>query len=170
MAEIKNDYNFKILKAFRHTKTNGGGLLVLYKSNMKAKKILLKDHTKFITFELLMCELTCIKYEKFIIVNIYRLPYSSKHKVTPKMFLEEFEILVESLISTSSKFVLVGDFNLHVNNPADYYVKVNLHSIRFSYVFVRFFTFLLLLFQEKAHTFSSAFLKVHIRTNQTVTY
>ena len=25
-----------------------------------------------------------------------------KHKVTPKMFLEEFEILVESLISTSS--------------------------------------------------------------------
>ena len=123
LAEIKSNYNFKILKAFRHTKTNGGGLLVLYEMNMKAKKILLKDHTKFITFELLMCELTCIKYEKFIIVNIYRLPYSSKPKVTPKMFLEEFEILVESLISTSSKFVLVGDFNLHVNNPADYYVS-----------------------------------------------
>ena len=123
LAEIKNDYNFEILKAFRHTKTNGGGLLVLYKSNMKAKKILLKDHIKFITFELLMCELTCFKCDKFIIVNIYRLPYSSKHKVTPKMFLEEFEILVESLISTSSKFVLVGDFNLHVNNPADYYVS-----------------------------------------------
>ena len=39
------------------------------------------------------------------------------------MFLEEFEILVESLISTSSKFVLVGDFNLHINNPADNYVS-----------------------------------------------
>ena len=35
-------------------------------------------------------------------------------------------------------------------------VKVNLHSIRFSYVFVRFFTFLLLL--EKVCAFSSAFL------------
>ena len=34
-------------------------------------------------------------------------------------------------------------------------VKVNLHSIRFSYVFVRFFTFLLL---EKVCAFSSAFL------------
>ena len=101
LAEIKNDYNFEILKAFRHTKTNGGGLLVLYKFNMKAKKILLKDHIKFITFELLilMCELTYFKCEKFIIVNIYRLPYSSKHKVTPKMFLEKFEILVESLIN-----------------------------------------------------------------------
>ena len=83
LAEIKNDYNFKIMKTFRHTKTDDGELLILYKSYMKAKKILLKDHTKFITFELLMCEVTCIKYNKFIIVNIYRLPYSSKHKVTP---------------------------------------------------------------------------------------
>ena len=47
-------------------------------------------------------------------------------------------------------------------------IKVNLHSIRFSYVFVRFFTFLLLLY--KVCAFSSAFLCVHIRTNQTVTY
>ena len=47
-------------------------------------------------------------------------------------------------------------------------LKVNLHSIRFSYVFVRFFTFLLLL--DKVCAFSSAFLCVHIRTNQTVTY
>ena len=39
------------------------------------------------------------------------------------MFLEEFEILIERLISTSSKFVLVGDFNLHINNPADSYVN-----------------------------------------------
>ena len=47
-------------------------------------------------------------------------------------------------------------------------IKVNLHSIRFSYVFVRFFTFLLLL--DEVCAFSSAFLCVHIRTNQTVTY
>ena len=47
-------------------------------------------------------------------------------------------------------------------------LKVNLHSIRFSYVFVRFFTFLLLL--DKVCAFSSAFSCVHIRTNQTVTY
>ena len=51
---------------------------------------------------------------------------------------------------------------------ANFRLKVNLHSIRFSYVFVRFFTFLLLLDKECA--FSSAFLCVHIRTNQRVTY
>ena len=44
-------------------------------------------------------------------------------------------------------------------------LKVNLHSIRFSSVF---FTLLLLL--DKVCAFSSAFLFVHIRTNQTVTY
>ena len=43
--------------------------------------------------------------------------------------------------------------------------RVNLHSVRFSSVF---FTFLLLL--DKVCAFSSAFLYVHIRTNQTVTY
>ena len=47
-------------------------------------------------------------------------------------------------------------------------LKVNLHRIRFSSVFVCFFTFLLLL--DKVCAFSSAFLCVHIRTYQTVTY
>ena len=46
-------------------------------------------------------------------------------------------------------------------------VKVDLHSIRFSSVFVRFFTFLL--YREKVRDFSSAILYVHIRTNQIVT-
>ena len=46
--------------------------------------------------------------------------------------------------------------------------KVGLHSIRFSSVFVCFITFLL--FREKVCDFSSAFLYVYIRTNQTVTY
>ena len=45
---------------------------------------------------------------------------------------------------------------------------MNLHSFRFSDVFVRFFTFLLLL--DKVCAFSSLILCVHIRTNQTVTY
>ena len=44
-------------------------------------------------------------------------------------------------------------------------LKVNLHSIRFSSVF---FTFLFLV--EQVRPFSSAFLYLHIRTNQTVTY
>ena len=60
----------------------------------------------------------------------------------------------------SSADLTVSEFRMQL--------KVNLHSIRFSYVFVRFFTFLLLL--DKVCAFPSAFLWVHIRTNQTVTY
>ena len=45
---------------------------------------------------------------------------------------------------------------------------MDIHSIRFSYVLSVFFTFLLLV--ENVCDFSSAFLCVRIRTNQTVTY
>ena len=47
-------------------------------------------------------------------------------------------------------------------------VKVDLHSICVLSAFVHFFTFLLLC--EQVCPFSSAFLYVHIRTNQTVMY
>ena len=59
-------------------------------------------------------------------------------------------------------------WNINLSKTTLGETKVNLHSIRFSYVFVRFFAFLLLL--DKVCAFSSAFLCVHIRTNQTVTY
>ena len=45
---------------------------------------------------------------------------------------------------------------------------MDLHSIRFLSVFVRFFTFLL--FHKKVCNFSSAFIYVSIRANQIVTY
>ena len=45
-------------------------------------------------------------------------------------------------------------------------MKVDLHSIRFSFVFIRILTFLHL--HQKVWTFSSEFLYAHIRTNQTV--
>ena len=61
-----------------------------------------------------------------------------------------------------------NDDNLHIPHSYLRFALANLHSIRFSNVFVRFFTFLLLF--EKVCAFSSAFLYVHIRTNQTVTF
>ena len=50
---------------------------------------------------------------------------------------------------------------------ASYFLKVDLHSIRFSSAFIRFCTLFLLL--ETVRSFSSAFLFVHIGINQTVT-
>ena len=69
-----------------------------------------------------------------------------------------YVMLVTKAGNKMSKLRITSSINL----------KVNLHSIRFSYVFVRFFAFLLLL--DKVCAFSSAFLCVHIRTNQTITY
>ena len=81
-----------------------------------------------------------------------------------------FEIIDQKVIFKTNTIMSVFDkpnyFELFTFSAKT--LKVNLHSIRFSYVFVRFFTFLLLL--DKVCAFSSAFLCVHIRTNQTVSY
>ena len=46
-------------------------------------------------------------------MTIYRPPSSST-----SVFMQEFTSLIESLISSPSEFVITGDFNLHVDDPA----------------------------------------------------
>ena len=88
---------------------------------------------------------------------------STSNYQIPRVYSLQWEkngyvMLVTKAGNKMSKLRITSSINL----------KVNLHSIRFSYVFVRFFAFLLLL--DKVCAFSSAFLCVHIRTNQTITY
>ena len=46
--------------------------------------------------------------------NIYRAPYSKKHRYTVNHFLEEFEQFLEVVKSKSGTPIIVGDFNIHV--------------------------------------------------------
>ena len=47
---------------------------------------------------------------------IYRPPYSSKHKYTASQFLSEFSSLLESIILSSGRLIITGDFNIHLDN------------------------------------------------------
>ena len=53
------------------------------------------------------------------IVIVYRPPISSKSGLTHSLFFDEFSSLLEHLISSSGKLLLVADFNFHVNDPSD---------------------------------------------------
>ena len=52
-------------------------------------------------------------------VNLYRTPYSKKHRYTISHFLEEFEQYLHVLKSKTGMPILVGDFNIHVENMVD---------------------------------------------------
>ena len=47
---------------------------------------------------------------------IYRPPYSDKHRITVPTFLSEFGGLMESMIVSSGHLLILGDFNIHMDN------------------------------------------------------
>ena len=94
----------------------GGGVAVLYKNNLDVQRV--KQKSKYSSFEFIECMLRT-RSENYRFVNIYRVEYSQKHKITFQTFIDEFSELMSELILKKGKLVLVGDYNIHVENEAD---------------------------------------------------
>ena len=117
LAEIR-DYGFEVLSAPRHR--CGGGIAVVYRHDLSVthnRKI-----EKFSTFEVM--EIT-IQSDKNLMrfVNVYRAPYSKKHRFTMVHFLEEFEQYLQTASCKNGTLILVGDFNIHVEKEDDSYAQ-----------------------------------------------
>ena len=65
-------------------------------------------------------------------VNIYRAPYSKKHRFTILHFLDEFDQYLSLLRSKNGNPIIVGDFNIHVEKEED------INSIRFQNLLTEF--------------------------------
>lgn len=113
LAEI-NDYGFEVISAPRHR--CGGGIAVIYRQGIPVS--LNKKIEKFTTFEVM--EVT-LQSDKNLIrfINIYRAPYSKKHRYTVLDFLEEFEQYLQLISNKNGTPILVGDFNIHVQKVDD---------------------------------------------------
>ena len=110
---IFKDYGYKYLKKERSA-NRGGGLAILYQANLKLKRSFSRQAEKYETFEHLCCTFTWDN--KLIrLVNIYRLPYSAKHRCTIKVFLNEFELFTSNLLTEKGSILLCGDFNINWN-------------------------------------------------------
>ena len=92
----------------------GGGLAVF--SNSSVTVTPLRQHI-YSTFELGMWNVKS-KGLSFIVVCVYRPPYSQRHPKTVKAFIDEFEEVWSSIMTShdTTKLVLVGDFNIHWDN------------------------------------------------------
>lgn len=102
----------------------GGGIAILYDPNLKLKAMTNYKADKFVTFEYLCCTFMWDN-QMVLLVNLYRLPYSAKHRYTVKHFLDEFEQLMSNLVTERGSVLLCGDFSI------DWKAKDNLNCIRF---------------------------------------
>ncbi|XP_059188467.1 uncharacterized protein LOC131971162 [Centropristis striata] len=90
----------------------GGGLALLHRDHIKATAVTVPHHS---SFECLAVKLTGPK--PTIIVTIYRPPKPSA------VFLNEFSSLLTSVCAMSPTVILLGDFNIHIDNPSNIFAK-----------------------------------------------
>ena len=118
LKEIK-DYGWNIVSDPRKHR-GGGGIGILYKPS-----IILKTNEKVIKYKSfqVMESLFHSETEVVRLVNIYRPPYTRKAKFTESTFLDEFEYYLDDLGNKSGTPILMGDFNIHMERPDDFYPK-----------------------------------------------
>ena len=52
-------------------------------------------------------------------VIVYRTPYSEDHPINAGVFFHEFAEYLESIVISSDKLLITGDFNFHMDVPTD---------------------------------------------------
>ena len=97
----------------------GGGVAILCRSSLKAKRL---DQPFYTSFEHMTLQFPCTN-GSISIYLVYRPPSTSKY--TPyKNFLDEFTLLLNGIISKSSRFIILGDFNTHFDATPSTTVKL----------------------------------------------
>lgn len=98
----------------------GGGLALLYRDNLKCSRTCIND--KFQSFEFTEWEIKC-KTLRLAVMGVYRPQYSKTHPVTEATFLKEFPELLGKVLFKPISVLILGDFNLHVDDDTDCYSK-----------------------------------------------
>ena len=120
---IFNEVKEQGLKMFSVPRENGGhgGLAVIFNPEINLKRVTRNSSNlkRYKTFEYIECTLkTSTELLRFC--NIYRRPYyARRHRFTPNQFFPEFEDYLTTLVTKSGTPVLMGDFNLHLENVDD---------------------------------------------------
>ena len=116
ISQIK-DFRYNTMSSRKPRRYDlGGGVALLYKNNLDVHRV--KQTSKYSSFEFIECTLKT-RSENYRFVNIYRVEYSQKHQVTFQTFIDEFSELMSELMVKKGQVILVGDYNIHVENEAD---------------------------------------------------
>ena len=128
LIEDLKGYGYDILTKRKTRKIDrGGGLAVLYKKNLKLKSMSYKQYASFES------QVVCVDTTqgKLMISNIYFPGYSTKHRFTHSMFIEDFQDFINEELNLSGPCIVLGDFNIHMedsNRPETNAMKAVLQS------------------------------------------
>ncbi|XP_060553020.1 uncharacterized protein LOC132714233 [Ruditapes philippinarum] len=114
---VPNGYKMKQVP--RPAKMRGGGVAIIYKSNINFKVLTSSTDGNFSTFEHIDCNIA-IEKESFCLSVIYRPPPSQKNGLSTNTFLEqEWPLFLSKYATIGKPVIIVGDFNLHVDKLLD---------------------------------------------------
>jgi len=77
---------------------------------------------QFISFESSSITLK-LAHSVLPVFNSYRPPLSSRSSKPFSVFLDEFNSFLSIAATTPHEFLITGDFNIHLDNPTDYYTS-----------------------------------------------
>lgn len=100
--------------------SKGGGILLLYRSTARCT---LNNNNDFASFELLDVTLNLTPSSAVRLYCIYRPPPSANNNLSNGTFLDEFPTLLEGAVVDDHFPLLLGDFNIHVDDPNDNFAK-----------------------------------------------
>lgn len=107
--------NFELHHKPRKSKHRGGGVGLLCNEKLHFKKSDIVDPTSFeLLSGLIPFGSSCIRIQ-----TIYRVPPSAKNKIKKGDFINEFASLLEIITTLPGKLLIVGDFNIHFDDPYD---------------------------------------------------
>ena len=103
--------NYSISNCSRENRSSGGLALVYKKfldliqahKGAKSSFEFAKWHLKY-------------KGQSTMVVGVYRTPYFRNHPVTEEVFLNEFADFLKNIVMFNGKLIILGDFNLQVND------------------------------------------------------
>eukprot|EP00057_Strongylocentrotus_purpuratus_P003585 XP_003726953.1 PREDICTED: uncharacterized protein LOC100892737 [Strongylocentrotus purpuratus] len=117
MTQIKTTLpNYEFHHVPRSGNKKGGGVAVLLRRGFNFTRNLL---IQVETFEYIDLTVNSATGSPIRLVLIYRPPTSGKKRNSPSDFINELSVLMETLVVTQQRLLLVGDFNLHVDVQKD---------------------------------------------------
>ena len=111
---VLNNDNLKLANVNKISR-KGGGIALVYSNNLKVRHL---EDAKRMSFEYAIWGLEH-KGTKMTIMAIYRPPYSTINQATTQSFFEEFTNWMETKSNEYNNIIVLGDFNIHINNDQD---------------------------------------------------
>ena len=104
----------KFINTPRSDGRRGGGILIIYDQALNVEPLSTGSHP---AFESQLIKITVHKKVAHVL-GVYH-PPGSTNSTPDSMFVDQFADLVQDLMLRHNNLILLGDFNLHVNDPAN---------------------------------------------------